>query len=445
MDLYEISLGVLHFALFALVGYLALQWTRIHRETLPFQSRLFLYAFSIRFAVSLLIYQGGLIDTIKDEDGSGTWIAGDYLREGWEREGHSVLEAPLFFLRAYEASNQGYYYLLGLLFMVTGLPGRLPAAALNCLLGALTIVFVYRVARTLFAEAVARRAAWLACFFPSLIIWSAQTLKEPVVIFLETLALYGCLSLRKSGFSLRHICLLSLAALLVHPFRFYATYLVAGAVLTALVLPRRARGKTSFGAAAAVVLLIAGFVALSGVQLTKELERQRFDLEYIKLLKDGGTIGQSSGVKTDADLSTPAGFGFALLIGALHLLLAPFPWQWGTSLRMALVIPETVFWWGLLIYGVAPGLWHCVRHRFFDVLPLLLFILGMGLLYSLLFGNIGLIYRQRAQLLPWLLIFAAVGIVLRRSARRPTRLPPIAAQNVRAPSPPQEVASCTPS
>jgi hypothetical protein len=68
-----------------------------------------------------------------------------------------------------------------------------------------------------------------------------------------------------------------------------------------------------------------------------------------------------------------------------------------------------------------PGLWHAIKNRFNEIQPVLFFICGLGMLYSLMFGNIGLIYRQRAQLIPWLLIFAMVGLeqhFLRRLARR---------------------------
>jgi hypothetical protein len=62
---------------------------------------------------------------------------------------------------------------------------------------------------------------------------------------------------------------------------------------------------------------------------------------------------------------------------------------------------------------VVPGFWFLVRKRFSDIQPILFFIFGLGFLYSLMFGNVGLVIRQRAQLLPWLLIFAAVGLEMR--------------------------------
>ena len=84
---------------------------------------------------------------------------------------------------------------------------------------------------------------------------------------------------------------------------------------------------------------------------------------------------------------------------------------------MVLTIPELAVWYFLFFWGVLPGLWYAARNRLNDIQPLLVFICGLGLLYSLMFGNVGLVYRQRAQLLPWLFIFAAVGLE-QRTLRR---------------------------
>ena len=71
----------------------------------------------------------------------------------------------------------------------------------------MTAVFAYRLARSIASDWVAWRVGWLTCLFPIMIIWSAQTIKEPFVILLEVLALYGCIQLRISKFALRHILL----------------------------------------------------------------------------------------------------------------------------------------------------------------------------------------------------------------------------------------------
>ena len=84
---------------------------------------------------------------------------------------------------------------------------------------------------------------------------------------------------------------------------------------------------------------------------------------------------------------------------------------------MLLTIPELVVWWWLVFAGLIPGLWHVCKTRLADAQPILFFVLGLGMLYSLMFGNVGLIFRQRAQLLPWLLIIAVVGME-RRAVRK---------------------------
>ena len=118
-----------------------------------------------------------------------------------------------------------------------------------------------------------------------------------------------------------------------------------------------------------------------------------------------------SGVETNFDTQTTRGLGLMTLFGGVHLLLAPFPWQLRAgSVRMALTAPEMVVWWFVFFALVLPGLKHAIRHRFGDVMPLLLFLLLLSGIYSVTFGNVGTAYRQRAQLMPYLLIFAGIGL-----------------------------------
>jgi len=417
--------GIVLFIMLATLGSVALFATLNHRQTLRFQLQLFLCALAIRFALSIAIYLFGLIDVIGDEDASG-WLRGVDFRRSWLRQGVNLLQLPVVLLGAFSEQHRGYYYLLGSFFYLTDTPTRLPAAALNCFFGALTVVFTYRIARALFSPWVAKRVGWLVCLFPSMIIWSAQTIKEPVVILLETAALYGCVHLRCLGFSLRHIFLCGLTILLLIPFRSYAGFIVAATVVLVLALPRFGERKLTLSSALGVIMLIVPLVVLSGVLVRQEVQLESFDLKYIESFRHFTSVGTSSAFGSDYDLQSPAGFSAALAVGAAHLMLAPFPWQLGFgSLRMLLTGPELIVWWWLFFVGVLPGLWHAIRNRFNDVQPLLLFLTGLGLLYSLMSGNVGLVYRQRAQLLPWLLIFAAVGLeqrALRQFAKKRARI-----------------------
>src|SRR5262249_7054810 len=87
---------------------------------------------------------------------------------------------------------------------------------------------------------------------------------------------------------------------------------------------------------------------------------------------------------------------------------------------------EQVVWWWLVFAGLIPGVMYTLKRRFRDLMFLYLFIGAFGLLYSMMFANVGIIVRQRAQLLPWLLIVATVG--LEQRALRKQRLRELRAQ-----------------
>jgi 4-amino-4-deoxy-L-arabinose transferase-like glycosyltransferase len=403
---------------FATLGSFLITLTREHYQTRYEQVKLFLCALGVRFAASIAIYEFGLVRVLGDEDSSG-WFSGYRLMSDWNQRHLSLLDLPGLLVGAYDGQHKGYGYLVGLLFYLTDSPARLPAAALNCFFGAMAVVFVYRIALSLFSHWAAVRAGWLACFFPSLIIWSSQTLKEPVVIFLESVALYACVRLKLSGFSLRYVLLCAAAIVLLPPFRFYAAYVAGAAALLALVIPQLGKRKSSIQSALAVAALVVPLVIYSGVLARNEAQFEKFSqLKEVEKFRFNVAAGSGSGFNARYDLNSSSGLVLGTVVGAAHLLLAPFPWQLGGgSLRMVLTAPELLVWWWLVFVGLIPGIWHACRTRFSEIQPMLFFILGLGLLYSMMFGNVGLIFRQRAQLLPWLLIFAMVGLEQRAIKR----------------------------
>src|SRR5215469_7268628 len=278
--------GTLLFIVLAIFGSMSLFFTWSHRHTVRSQIALFLIAFGTRFAFSIWVYQFGLVNILHDEDSSG-WALGIPLHRLWSLQRLSLIELPYTLLGAFQGEHYGYRYMLGALFYVTNSPTRMIAAVLNCFFGALTVVFAYRIARTLFSEWVAMRAGWWICLLPSLIVWSAQTVKEPVVIFLETLALYGCVNLKRSRFSVRHVALCAVTTILVIPFRFYVAYIAAGAIVFSLALPHLTRRKMSIGSALVVVVVFIPLLFLSGVLIRHEARFDRFDAQFISSYRHG--------------------------------------------------------------------------------------------------------------------------------------------------------------
>ena len=264
--------GLLLVIILGVGGALSLQLTVNNRDRMLWQMRIYLIALFMRFAASTVIYEFGLMDILGDEDASG-WYGGVVLLKKWVTKNVGFLDLPTVMWGAFDTSggkHLGYPYMLALFFYVTDTPSRMPAAALNCFFGAMTVVFVYRIARMLFSLWVAERAAWLACFFPSLIIWSALTVKEPLVILLETIALYACLRLKDSGFSLGPLIVCGVAIVLLIPFRFYASYIVAVAAGLALLMPQFKKRKSTVLTGVTLSAVLLGVVVWSGIWARSE-------------------------------------------------------------------------------------------------------------------------------------------------------------------------------
>ena len=122
-----------------------------------------------------------------------------------------------------------------------------------------------------------------------------------------------------------------------------------------------------------------------------------------------------SGFGKDVDVSTTEGALSAIPVGLTYLLLAPFPWQLA-SLRQMITLPEMVVWWLSLPILVLGG-WFTIKHRLREIAPILIFTTLLTLTYSIMQGNVGTAYRQRAQLLVFYFVFVAVGFMLVKEKR----------------------------
>ncbi|MGE3949424.1 MAG: hypothetical protein AB7H86_22350 [Blastocatellales bacterium] len=410
----DLLLGLIMFALLAAAGCFLITLTRNHFQARHLQMKLFLIAITVRLAAAIAVYEFGLVNVIGDADSSGFYY-GAYYAGLWRKEGVGLFDLPGVLLGALNSYHQGYYYMVGVLMYLSGSVGRMPAAVLNCFYGALTVVFAYRIARSLFSNWTAIRVGWACVFFPSLIIWSCQTLKEPVVIFVECVAIYACVHLKISGFTVRYVLLAAAAILILYPFRFYAAFVAAIAVGVSLMMPQFGKWASSMNGAIAIGVLVIPLAASSGMLARSQAQIEAFDTERIQKFRKDIAKDQGSGVETSFDMRTNTGFVMGTLVGAAHLLLAPFPWQLGGgSVRMVMTLPELLVWWWLFFAGLIPGMWNAIKTKFSLVSPMLVFIVALGLLYSMMFGNVGLVFRQRAQLLPWLLIFAVYGLEMKQ-------------------------------
>src|SRR3990172_3293457 len=84
----------------------------------------------------------------------------------------------------------GFTMLLAYLFYIFG-PMKFSGRLINILLGTLTGIFVYYIVKRIFGQKSAKISAVLVTFFPSILIWSLDFLKDPLYILMSIMILWA--------------------------------------------------------------------------------------------------------------------------------------------------------------------------------------------------------------------------------------------------------------
>jgi 4-amino-4-deoxy-L-arabinose transferase-like glycosyltransferase len=257
---------------------------------------------------------------------------------------------------------------------------------------------------------VARFAAVAVAFYPSLVLWSSQGLKDGPVVFFLALSILATLKLgEKMTFKYLAVLVCSLFAIL--SLRFYIFYMITVAIVGAFVIGMRAVTATSFLRQFAVVIIVGLALTYLGVNRYASVQVESFaNLQRIQRSRLDAATSAQSGFGQDVDVSSVGGAISSIPMGMMNLLFAPFPWQ-VVSIRQSITLPEMVIWWTSFPLLVL-GLWFSIRYRLRMISPILIFTVMLTLSYSVFQGNVGTAYRQRAQLLVFYFIFVAVGLVL---------------------------------
>jgi hypothetical protein len=346
---------------------------------------------------------------------------GNALLRVWEGHNEYIRSVELF-SGGGSASGWGMLYMVAAIYKIVG-RNMLATQYVNCVLGAASAPLAYLISIEIFPnKKVARVCALMTAFFPSLVLWSCQGLKDGPIIFLLTLSMLATLKLG-NRLSFTFLVALALSLFCLFTLRFYIFYIIIIAVAAAFILGRRRVTAQSFARQMIIIILIGLSLAYFGVSRYASQQFETFGTpEQIQRMRLDASQSAKSGFAEDVDISTTSGAIGAIPLGMTYLILAPFPWQMA-SLRQIITLPEMLIWWAsipLLILGA----WFTIKHRLREVAPILIFTSLLTLTYSILQGNVGTAYRQRAQLLVFYFVFVAVGFVLikeRREARTKKR------------------------
>lgn len=364
--------------------------------------RLLFYGFVVRVIVALLLDLAGFSSRLAPDEAT-------YSDAGWRTALYWMDEVSLPDWRMFSRQPLGYFYINAAFYYVFG-HTDLPLKLVNALLGALTVRYVYLIARDLFQAAVARRSAIFAAFFPSLVLWSAVNIRDVWVIFLILFISWHSLRIVK-GRSVLALANVGLGVYAITFFRDYLFFVVALPPIVAFLIGTRGNLGRNFV-----------FAMLTGVGLLYLVERgagagavPHMSLESLSQVRQDMAQGAASAFQQDVDISTPGRALLFLPVGIAYFLFSPFPWQM-TSLLKLISLPEM-----LLMYYLTPsivrGIAHTVRHRFRESLQVLLLMTLLTVSYALGEGNVGTLYRHRAQAILFYLMFAAVGLELKRAPK----------------------------
>jgi 4-amino-4-deoxy-L-arabinose transferase-like glycosyltransferase len=313
-----------------------------------------------------------------------------------------------------------------MIYMVAGIYqviGRnmLATQLFNAVLGAAIAPVVYLSSWEVFKNIrVARISAYAVAFMPSLVLWSAQGLKDGPIMFMLAVSILSTLKLREK-FSVKWLMILICASLGVLAFRFYVFYMLVIAISGALFIGSRTPNALSLARQFALLIVLALTMTVFGSIMGARSNFERYgSLKTLSLAKTDAANSANSGYAKNSDVSTPAGAVSAIPQGLVYLLFAPFPWELGSA-RQAITVPEMIVWWTTFPVLIV-GLWFSIRYRFRKILPILIFTIMLTLAYSVFQGNVGNAYRQRAQLLIFYFIFTAAGCVQFLEAAEPRRV-----------------------
>jgi hypothetical protein len=310
-------------------------------------------------------------------------------------------------------NGEGWQYFNLLLFHLFGVNPLLPRLW-NCVVGAVTPIVCFSLARTLGADSGARWSAILVGLFPSLVLWSSLNLKDADIWLLVLAGLLLAIRLQDS-LQWWYLPALLIIVAALEPLRRYADQALLVAVGVSLIVSLRPLGLLASrpGFMRGVAVVFAALVGLLGLSayvfpdVGEGLYRSA-GLVQLATLRHDFAIGAHSAINPDPGLGTLRGTLAFLPEGLRDFFLRPFPWETGSGLLEVARLEVVVYYVSLPF--VAVGIVYSLKASVARALPALTFLMVTGIGYALVIANVGTIYREREQLIVVMFAFFGFGI-----------------------------------
>jgi len=334
----------------------------------------------------------------------------------WKETGHLPKPNSLPWMPA--AGNLNYTYFLSVLYFFIEENPLIPLF-INSIAGTFTIFFIYSIANQFFDYKVAQLSAIFVAFWPSLFLWSTQNLKEPLTVLFISIAMWSVIKLI-NNFRFTYLILGIISFFIIYTLRISAALFLFISFLISFLLFSLLSSRPR---ALLVILLLFIFLFLYKgnwfnlkEMLSQKIEQYFFSpsLEdiFIRMnyLRQVRMLGARTSFLQHIDISKPLNFFLFFPLGLSYALFSPFPWQIH-SLNEIVSITEIFLWYLLTPFtfiGVKIALRNITKRR--QVLFIFIFIILMLILLAVVEGNVGTLFRHRAFIWPFLLIFSAIGV-----------------------------------
>ena len=342
--------------------------------------------------------------------GSGMDAVG-FERIGWEWSSSTWSELSQRFTSGFLL----YSWIIAFLYWLTD-RSPLMIQAVNVLFGTLVVFNVFRLSVLLWGEAVARRATWVAALFPTMVLYSALTMREIAVVYPLTLGAICLVRWRQSN---NPLWALAAVVSFVCGISFH-TVMVGAIAYTGVAVAARwvgsvVRGK--LGSAIPVGIALVGVAAVGGFALATGIGSR---INYFDLLESTEAIAgqQGGGVLDRTDylrgmvMTSFTDLVWQLPIRTVFFLFMPFPWLVRAAVDLVGLVDAALYvWLSVCLWRSLRRVWAAPAAR--DVM---LLWLSCMLVFALVVSNYGTAIRHRGKTAPLLIAAAAPALRGRRSA-----------------------------
>ncbi len=356
----------------------------------------------------------------------GSYFATDgyaYSQNGWQiaqawQKGVAI-DSKLLFTTLTGSAPGAYEYWNAFIYSFTG-GSPLPLFFINSLIGVASSLAVFFFTKKFFGIKSAKIALLLSAFCPSLVFWSTQNLKDPVINLVIFTLIWSVIEIhRRPNFWFILVGLCSSFVLMKLRSQVF--------ILIFLIVPIWLVTRTFLYKKMKPILLILviSVGAFKGIQIQETLrhtmEQKTMEnapkifsrdtgsfVEWAHYLREVRATGGSAFLK-GFDLRSPKKFILFLPLTVIYCLFAPFPWQGGGGLFSFLAVFEMSLLYLFFPY-IVRGIRYALKSQRDQTDLILLTFFCISLLLVIIESNVGTLFRHRSMILYFILIFLAVGL-----------------------------------